>query len=100
MNSLKIRGSMPQPNFTNSIPQNSKLSTDFEKNSDAKYNLDTTNTTKPKVKTKAEVVAENKELRAENRALKKNKNQMCGMLEKLNRERAEYCHTKTKNPSH
>ena len=69
-------------------------------NPDIRYNLDTTNTTKPKAKTKTEVVAENKELRAENRELKESKNQMRGMLEKLNREIAEYCHTKTKNPSH
>ena len=64
---------------------------------EAKYDL--AEEPKRKAKPKAEVVAENKNLRAENRELKESKNQMRGMLEKLNRERAEYCHTKTKNPS-
>ena len=63
----------------------------FDKsNPDIRYDLDERKAEqKSKAKTKAEVIAENRELRAENRELKESKNQMRGMLERLNRERAE-----------
>ena len=66
------------------------MSTDLAKKDLGETKYDLAEEPKRKAKTKAEVVAENKELRAENRELKESKNQMRGMLEKLNRERAEY----------
>ena len=62
-----------------------------EAEDDIRYDLaeEETEAPKKKAKTKAEVIAENRELKAENKELKESKNQMRGMLEKLNRERAE-----------
>lgn len=64
----------------------------FDKsNPDIRYDLaDETPAPKKKAKTKAEVIAENRELKAENKELKASQNKMRGMLEKLAREEAEY----------
>ena len=63
----------------------------FDKsNPDIRYDLDESNVKKSKAKTKAEVIAENRELKAENQELKASQNKMRGMLEKLAREEAEY----------